>query len=180
MRFFNINFYDKVEKKCFLFLCIFILSVIVNFTAKIFIPVIGVMKSLQLTFLIEFIFGVVVFIYFFAKAEFISAVKIKIASVALCILLLIQFAAYSIRAHEAGFMTITRDNILTILMMVLIAPFFEEVFYRGCLLGFLKPLASDIVFPIMATSVLFSLMHMQYNSLTDHFILFLYLYSMSG
>ncbi|WP_431355457.1 CPBP family intramembrane glutamic endopeptidase [Dryocola clanedunensis] len=69
-------------------------------------------------------------------------------------------------------MTITRNNILTTLMLVLIVPFYEEVFYRGCLLGFLKPLASDIVFPIMATSVLFSLMHMQYNSLTDHFILF--------
>ncbi|MCT4709241.1 CPBP family intramembrane metalloprotease [Enterobacteriaceae bacterium H11S18] len=130
------------------------------------------MKSLQLTFLIEFILGVVVFVCFFAKAESMSFVKIKTAFVALCILLLIQFAAYSIRAHEAGFMTITRDNILTILMMVLIVPFFEEVFYRGCLLGFLKPLGSDIVFPIMATSVLFSLMHMQYNSLTDHFILF--------
>ncbi|WP_455549378.1 CPBP family intramembrane glutamic endopeptidase [Dryocola clanedunensis] len=172
MRRFNVIFFDKIKQKHFFFLFVFILHVSILFAPGTSIPVIGMKKTIQSIFTIEFIVGIIVFFLFFFKEELISIEKIKAASVALFILLLIQFAYYSLGTHNAGLMTITKNNISTILMLVLVAPFYEEVFYRGCLLDFLKPLTSGLIFPIMATSVTFSLIHTQYSSLTDHFVLF--------
>lgn len=63
------------------------------------------------------------------------------------------------------------DNILSIIIIVLLVPFYEEVFHRGCLLGFLSSLTLHYRLPIITTSVIFSLMHTQYSSLSDHLIL---------
>ncbi|MCT4706557.1 CPBP family intramembrane metalloprotease [Enterobacteriaceae bacterium H16N7] len=169
MKFCNVR---GIKKKHIVYLSLFILCVFITGIPRVTVSAIGWPVSLRLMFFIEFFVGISAFFLFFAKDELIAPAKIKIASVALGVIILIQFAYYSLTESVVGALSLTKDNTLNILIMVLIVPFYEEVFYRGCLLGFLKPLTRSLVFPIMATSVIFSLMHTQYNSLTAHFILF--------
>lgn len=55
-----------------------------------------------------------------------------------------------------------------ILILVIIVPFYEEVFFRGCLFGgicsFYK---KGVLFPAMITSLIFCLMHMQNYNIID-------------
>lgn len=61
-----------------------------------------------------------------------------------------------------------------ILTLVVIVPFYEEVFFRGCLFGgicsFFK---GGVVLPAMITSLIFCLMHMQNYNIIDQLSLFI-------
>ena len=66
------------------------------------------------------------------------------------------------------------DNILTFLALVIIAPVAEEALFRGYLYGKLKSYVPALSAAI-ATSVLFGLVHLQWNVAFDVFVLSMFL-----
>lgn len=65
-------------------------------------------------------------------------------------------------------------NVLAVIFMVMIAPFYEEVFYRGCLFDFLCFQCDAIgagqgkIVPTLITSLIFSVMHTQFTTIADY------------
>ncbi|MFX4315776.1 CPBP family intramembrane metalloprotease [Enterobacter sp. 63] len=58
-------------------------------------------------------------------------------------------------------------------MFALITPFYEEVFYRGCLFGGLcSVFRKHITIPIIFSSLVFSLMHTQFTSIFEYGLMF--------
>ena len=66
------------------------------------------------------------------------------------------------------------DSILTFLALVIIAPVAEEVLFRGYLYGKLKSYV-PVLWAAIATSVLFGLVHLQWNVAVDVFVLSMFL-----
>ncbi|MDR3104676.1 MAG: CPBP family intramembrane metalloprotease [Yokenella regensburgei] len=58
-------------------------------------------------------------------------------------------------------------------MLTLIIPFYEEIFYRGCLFGGLcSVFRKHIIIPIIFSSLVFSLMHTQFVSVLEYVLMF--------
>lgn len=66
-------------------------------------------------------------------------------------------------------------NFISIATLALVIPFYEEIFYRGCLFGFICAVYKRNFFiPAIITSLLFCLMHTQYSSFLYQAVLFLF------
>jgi hypothetical protein len=64
-------------------------------------------------------------------------------------------------------------DVRSILMLTLIIPFYEEIFYRGCLFGGLcSVFRKHIIIPIIFSSLVFSLMHTQFVSVLEYVLMF--------
>lgn len=107
MHYFNVANKNSTRKTVFIFLVLFVFHVILTFIPIVTTPAIGLPNSINLIFLLEFIFGTGVFFYFFVKGECFSVAKVKIASIALFMLLWVQFAIYSLSVNDVGSLTIT-------------------------------------------------------------------------
>jgi membrane protease YdiL (CAAX protease family) len=83
----------------------------------------------------------------------------------------LTFVDYS-QTQETGFAEIaTRpEYILAFLSLVVVAPFAEEILFRGYLLGKLRKYA-PLWLAILITSVLFAVVHFQWNVGIDVFVL---------
>lgn len=90
---------------------------------------------------------------------------------ALVILSLMQIFSFFVTAYGKGVQP-TQPQPFEIFLISFIIPFYEEVIYRGCLFGLINYLTKNAITSSLATSLVFSLMHAQYNSIAAHVILF--------
>jgi hypothetical protein len=159
------------KKKAFLFFLVFALSIAITAIPIATISYIGPIHSLQLMFIIEFIVGAIVYCLFFLKTE-LFALKKRTTLISISILFFIQLTSYVLKPHSIGTIVISQENIFSLLILVFVVPFYEEVFYRGCLLGFFCTMSTKYFFPIISTSLVFCLMHTQYHAIPDYLVLF--------
>lgn len=65
-------------------------------------------------------------------------------------------------------------NPIIILTLLFIVPFYEEIFFRGCLFSaFCSTFKGSIIIPSILTSIIFCVIHTQYDSVIEQGILFL-------
>ncbi|WP_407928694.1 CPBP family intramembrane glutamic endopeptidase [Kosakonia quasisacchari] len=122
--------------------------------------------------LLEFILGLVVavFIYkntwrFGDKGTFFKC---------LSLIFFIQLIVYVKRDASVESVQFSVSQIVPFLFTALIVPFYEECIYRGCLVDFFHGLfKSNLVIPVMLSSVIFSGMHTQYSGILDFSVLFI-------
>lgn len=78
--------------------------------------------------------------------------------------------------QEIGFQNLQHgyEFVAAFLALVVLAPLFEEIIFRGYLYGRLRQ-RSGIVFSMIATSLMFGLVHFQLNVAIDVFVLSLFL-----
>ena len=87
------------------------------------------------------------------------------------------FPGFSVNeAQDVGFSLFGSqfDNVLTFLALVVIAPLAEEILFRGYLYGKLKSYVPAL-WAAAATSLLFGLVHLQWNVAIDVFVLSMFL-----
>lgn len=83
-------------------------------------------------------------------------------------------------SHYQHLHSLSAEDIPKLIYVLLIVPFCEEVFYRGCLFDSLCLLCSSIsgsqsnIFPSFLTSLVFCVMHTQYKSMSIYVYLFLF------
>lgn len=84
----------------------------------------------------------------------------------------LQFIAFFI-IQEQNSSPPTNLPILSVIILTIIVPVYEEIFYRGCLFSGLHLLFKDKIIAGLFTSIVFCAMHSQYTSFIDFFILFI-------
>lgn len=135
--------------------------------------------SFYITIFMEFSLSLVSYIYLLdKKPDFKLQVKIKKDRLNKFIklfiaILLIQVLIYTIRNNNEQIEP-EKIELAFIFISCFIVPFYEEVFYRGCLFISLTLFFKDnIKIVYVVTSLFFCLMHTQYYDLIDQIILFI-------
>lgn len=161
------------KKTACLFIFLFSLNLIILYkTPDIISDYIGYVNAYLLSFFISFTLGLIVyFLLFFRKS-----IKIKfnrfIFYMILSLLFLQAINLAPAGEHVGLTYLLTRNNIIYFFIMIFIGPFYEEVFFRGCLFNALCTLASSIgggiIPPILITCLAFSLSHNQYDTISAY------------
>ncbi|EPG8311104.1 CPBP family intramembrane glutamic endopeptidase [Klebsiella aerogenes] len=153
---------------------VFILSVLITF-----VPILIYQKlqdanlSFKIMVVLEFGVSFIVYVIFYRKSFNSIKNRADIFFISLAVLVGIQFLTYVLQNHDIGSIKITSDNALSLFMLAIIIPFYEEVFYRGCLFDVLVSMfKGELLFPSIITSIIFSLMHTQYSGIMAFLIMF--------
>ncbi|WP_368859634.1 lysostaphin resistance A-like protein [Escherichia marmotae] len=88
------------------------------------------------------------------------------------IVIILQVIAFFITQYKYP-STPAEFSVFLVIIAVIIAPVFEEFFFRGCLLGGLKQLFKKDITACIITSIVFCAMHTQYDELSYFLILFI-------
>lgn len=88
------------------------------------------------------------------------------------IVVALQLLAFFIVQHNTPSAP-TRFPALLIIILIIIAPIYEEFFFRGCLLGGLNLIIKRNITAGVITSLVFCAMHTQYNDLFYFLVLFI-------
>ncbi|OZM20377.1 hypothetical protein CEO49_10645 [Klebsiella variicola] len=153
---------------------VFILSVLITFIPTLFYQNLqNVNLSFKIMVVMEFVVSFIIYLIFYRKT--LNPIKEgrRIFFISLVVLVGIQFLTYVLQKHDIGSLKISSDNALSLFMLAAIIPFYEEVFYRGCLFDALTSVFKGrLFFPSIITSVIFSFMHTQYSGIMPFLIMF--------
>lgn len=150
---------------------VFAASVALTGVPLLTIPRIGLEYSLYLLFSLEFVLGLGV--GFLIYRGDLKITKIRLLLNCLFIIMSLQLLSYVLKAHSIGSASLSIKNLIPYFFTILIIPFYEEIFYRGCLFDFLRGIYTrDLIFPSVMSSIVFCVMHTQYTDLFDYVIIF--------
>ncbi|WBM72669.1 CPBP family glutamic-type intramembrane protease [Buttiauxella sp. WJP83] len=153
-----------------IFLTIFILSVAITSIPIYIMGYSGIESSLYVMFFAELQLAIVSYSVFFRRlSEFhLSGFSARQFFSALTIIIALQ-VCYMMLQDGSGI----NLGFLPVVIMVIVIPFFEEVFYRGCLFGFICSIyKKDLILPAVLSSLIFSIMHMQFTSIIEYALIF--------
>lgn len=132
---------------------------------------IGLEYSLYLMFSSEFVLGLCV-AFLIYKGDF-KIKKIRLLLSCLVIIIFLQLLSYILKTHSIGSASLSIRNLIPYFFTVLIIPYYEEIFYRGCLFDFFRGVYTrDFIFPGIISSVVFCVMHTQYTEVFDYIVIF--------
>lgn len=122
-------------------------------------------------YFLEFTLSVLIVIFLYKKPWKLGDKGIFIKF--LLILFLMQLIISITRDGSIQSVQISISQVLPLFFAVFVVPFYEECIYRGCLVDFLYSIfKTNLIIPVVLTSVIFSAMHTQYSSLLDFTVLF--------
>jgi len=177
--------YSEVEttflhkKKISFFLATsFVLSVVFTSIPLFIMKYVSIETSLMIMFFIEFSFGVSVYMVILRHFPHYKIIPernpefIKKTLILFILITLIQTAVFLYNISTFQTQVVNLD-FLTLISLVFIIPFYEEIFYRGCLFGFVCSIYNkNLILPGIISSLTFCLMHTQYFSFLYQAILF--------
>ncbi|MFB0713515.1 lysostaphin resistance A-like protein [Buttiauxella noackiae] len=160
-------------------LTIFFLAVGNTLSPYITAPFIGAGFSFILMVILEVIIGVYAYTSLYRKKNT-TPIKSFTKSLPFFILVLL-IQALRLNHHNGPIVNFffSLSDMPSIVFLVIISPFCEEVFYRGCLFDALCSLCDAIgagtgkIVPSLTTSLIFSLMHTQFTSISDYGFVFI-------
>ncbi|MGU3523725.1 CPBP family intramembrane glutamic endopeptidase [Enterobacteriaceae bacterium C23F] len=134
----------------------------------------GVDFSLGLMLALEFLTAILAYVTLLRKlpgydlglnCEFDIIKKIVVVFLTLSILQLIVFYLKGCPKHAL--------NLPSIIVLVFVAPIYEEIFFRGCLFGFACSVyKKNILLPAVVTSIIFVSIHTQYPDIPERLLIF--------
>lgn len=136
-------------------------------------------KSLLMMFFIELFFSFLVYIALLRHFPIYHLVPerrptfIRTTFILLILITLIQIIVYLYNSNFYHYQT-TQLNFISLILLIFIIPFYEEIFYRGCLFGFLCSVCKkNLIIPGIITSLMFCIMHTQYLTFLYQTMLFI-------
>ncbi|EIZ7192472.1 CPBP family intramembrane metalloprotease [Salmonella enterica] len=88
-------------------------------------------------------------------------------------ILLIQLTDSFLFNVDDDFEPLLLNPVITLTLLVIV-PFYEEIFFRGCLFnGFCSIFKGRMITPSILTSIVFCISHMQYDNIVEQSILFI-------
>ena len=166
------------KKHAIVFLAVVIISTIITLTPAIMMHYVGLDTAFFIIFITEILIST--FVYFFYLKN-IPGCRIKVSSspasvkfsvISFFIIIFIQLTVYCYRDYLYHYKP-SQINWITVLVMTLVVPYYEEIVYRACAFGFLRSIFKEnIIIPCVITSLFFSLMHFQYYNVLDQSVLF--------
>lgn len=162
------------EENTFILGFVFLSSVMITFLPALIYPkLLDMNLSFKIMVALEFIVAFVVYLVFYMRR--INPIKNRndIFILSLVVLISIQFLSYIMQKHDIGAINITSGNALSLFILAIIIPFYEEVFYRGCLFDALvSGFRGRLHIPCIITSIVFSLMHTQNSGVIAFLVMF--------
>lgn len=166
------------KESAIVLLAVVVVSTIVTLSPAIMLRYVGLDTAFSIVFITEILIST--FVYFFylknipgcrikVKA---SSASVRFSGISFLVIIFIQLAVYCYRDYLYHYEP-SQINWITILVMTLVVPYYEEIIYRGCAFGVVCSIyRKNLVIPCVITSLFFCLMHGQYYNLLDQMILF--------
>lgn len=154
---------------------VFILSLLLTFSPSLVVRQYGVDSAIEAMVIIEFSMALTVYLVYLRKLSEFRFSKFKKIDfiLPLSLIIVIQAGYIYFNSKFNGASESLIFDVRSILMLTLIIPFYEEIFYRGCLLGGLcSVFRKHIIIPIIFSSLVFSLMHTQFVSVLEYVLMF--------
>lgn len=161
-----------------IFLVVVITSTIVTLSPTVTLRYVGLDIAFSIVFITEILISTFVYLFYLKKFPDcrikikVDSAKVKFSAISLLMVILIQLAVYCYRDYLYHYEP-SEINWITVLVMTLVVPYYEEIVYRACAFGFLCSIfKKNIIIPCVITSLFFSLMHFQYYNILDQSVLF--------
>lgn len=154
---------------------VFILSLLLTFSPSLVVRQYGVDSAIEAMVIIEFSMALTVYLVYLRKLSEFRFSKFKKIDfiLPLSLIIVIQAGYIYFNSKFNGASESLIFDVRSILMLTLIIPFYEEIFYRGCLFGGLcSVFRKHIIIPIIFSSLVFSLMHTQFVSVLEYVLMF--------
>lgn len=159
-------------------LVVVITSTIVTLSPVVMLRYVGLDAAFSIVFIAEVLISSFVYL-FYLKSHPECGMKIKVdpASVKFSlniflIIILMQLAVYCYEDYLYHYEP-SQINWITILVMTLIVPYYEEIVYRGCAFGAVCSVyRKNLIIPCVVTSLFFCLMHGQYYNILGQVVIF--------
>lgn len=161
-----------------IFLVVVITSTFVTLSPAVTQYYVGLDIAFSIVFITEILIST--FIYLFYLKRFFEcritieadSATLKFSAISLLVILLIQLAVYCYRDYLYNYEP-SQINWITVLVMTLVVPYYEEIVYRACAFGVVCSIfRKNLIIPSVVTSLFFCLMHGQYYNVLDQIILF--------
>ena len=162
-----------------IFLAVVIISTIVTLSPTITLHYVSLDVAYSILFITDILISTLV--YFFHLRSIpgcriqirADSATVKSSATLLFIILMMQLAVYCYRDYLYHYEP-SQINWITVLVMVMVVPYYEEIIYRGCAFGFVCSIyRKNLIIPCVITSLFFCLMHGQYYNFLDQAILFI-------
>jgi hypothetical protein len=171
----NIALYSHGLKTTSVLFSVFILSLLLTFSPSLVVRQYGVDSAIEAMVIIEFSMALTVYLVYLRKLSEFRFSKFKKIDfiLPLSLIIVIQAGYIYFNSKFNGASENLIFDVRSILMLTLIIPFYEEIFYRGCLFGGLcSVFRKRIIIPIIFSSLVFSLMHTQFVSVFEYVLMF--------
>lgn len=170
------DIYNK--KSAIIFLVVVIISTIVTLSPAIMLRYVGLDAAFSIVFITELLISTFVYCFYLKKIPgciikiSASPASVKFSLISFLMIIFIQLAVYCYRDYLYHYEP-SQINWITVIVMTLVVPYYEEVIYRGCAFEVACSIyRKNLVIPCVITSLFFCLMHGQYYNMLDQMILF--------
>jgi len=173
------QFGSSAQKKPFLLMCFFLAAIGNTLSPFITSRLIGSGFAFLTMVMLEILIGILAYAIFYRKKRQISGPNLKKALPFFLLVLLMQTSPIIFTHSYNPSLHFSLSDTPGIIYFIIISPFCEEVFYRGCLFDSLcyfcnAPDAGQaMIVPLLATSLIFSVMHTQFSSTTEYSSVFI-------
>ncbi|WP_238083171.1 MULTISPECIES: CPBP family intramembrane glutamic endopeptidase [Pseudescherichia] len=165
---------SPIQKKPFFLMCFFLAAVGNTLSPLITSHLIGSGFAFLTMVMVEIFIGILAYAIFYRKQGQISGSHLKKALPFFLLVLLMQTLPVIFTYSYHPQLHFSLSDIPGIIYFIIISPFCEEVFYRGCLFDSLCHFCNILgagqamIVPLLATSLIFSVMHTQFSSITEY------------
>lgn len=160
------------------FLIVVVLSTVVTLSPAFMLRYVGLDTAFSIMFIAEIListFGYLLYLKNIPGCRIkvsASPDSVKFSVISFLIIIFIQLAVYCYRDYLYHYEP-SQINWITVLVMTLVVPYYEEIIYRGCAFEVACSIyRKNLVIPCVITSLFFCLMHGQYFNMLDQMILF--------
>ncbi|PQK95198.1 CPBP family intramembrane glutamic endopeptidase [Pantoea ananatis] len=165
-------------KTAILYIIIFIITLtVLNRTPDVVAKYVSPVKAYFSSYILGLVITIFTYFILFLKYENIKSLS-KFIPLTLSLLFVQSLSPPSSGVDLTLSSLLNQENIIYFFIMIFIGPFVEEVAFRGCLFGTLcclcKSFSGGIIVALLMTSLIFSVMHAQYDSISAYITEFVF------
>lgn len=165
-------------KTAILYIIIFIITLtVLNRTPDVVAKYVSPVEAYFSSYILGLIITIITYFTLFFKYEKIKSLS-KFIPLTLSLLFVQSLSPPPSGADLTLSSLLNQENMIYFFIMVFIGPFVEEVAFRGCLFGSLcclcKSFSGGIIVALLMTSLVFSVMHAQYDSISAYITEFVF------
>ncbi|WP_313124305.1 CPBP family intramembrane glutamic endopeptidase [Pseudescherichia sp.] len=160
-------------------LILFLVALAISLSPFITVPIIGANLAFIIMMVLELFISLYTYNAFYPQKNQLCIINFKKALPFVLIFLFIQMLPLALDRSFEPTLLFSYHDIPGIVFIVIMTPFFEEIFYRGCLFDVVCSLCDSIgagqgrVAPALITSLFFSVMHTQFFSVYQYISVFI-------
>lgn len=170
---------SSTQKKSFILMCFFLAAIGNTLSPLITSKFIGARFAFLIMVILEIGIGTCAYAVFYRKQNQISGPHLKKSLPFFLVVFLMQALPIIFTHKHTPSLHLSLSDTPGIIYFIIISPFCEEIFYRGCLFDSLCHFCNTLgagqgmIVPLLATSLIFSVMHIQFSSIIEYSSVFI-------